>query len=723
MGTTFYIILKGKVSVLVRIPVTDDTGKIIDFNLKEVSILGTGSSFGELAIIEDLKPRAATIIAKEPCHLAVLGRASYKKCLGIHQKKELDAKIEFLLSIPLFKSWSIHALMKFTYSITIKTYIMKQVIYKEDTPGDEIYIIRSGEVISTKNIEMNYSIEKAEEMLIDDKQQVYTYKKEPFSKLINIAVLSSGQIFGEEEAYDSYRKDKLLDKLTKENSKNVLINKKLTENILRQATMTCSSLRAEIWYLSKKSFFAKLEPYAGSFSTLILMVKKKAHWTEDRIKEIVKSATLNINYLVGNSPIKTRPSPNNDIITTIKYKHRWKNQAHTIIKSNPVDIESLNLGFENKIIDKSDSFIHKLLDTKNSIENNETSKMVLSTKQTEEHLYHQTNKKNNDINSKDDHKKIIIAENPNIKYWDLKLDTGVAIGTTAREGASKIRERLRSFKVKPIYHNPQALLNTAMLAKKKLQEKLQYTSFVNKESYTSIHEYNKVNSVSKMSDKIRDRPSTKNKERMDQTQSKIFQNKSSAETDDRLEEKRSLSRLVNILKSRSRLNKCEDDENSQIYNSFSIDKKHKNSQDKFSNTSTNLWNLDNKAGPIQSNATVIVSSFMNTQSSFDGNSNLKVRGEHINDFYDVKLKNFKISYRKKSPKHENFRFLSQSKDTIRKQSPSPLARSKLLERALTSNSKIRGRIIDFGTNKKVIRTPSVIIHSFNSYQENIYNKN
>ena len=715
MGTTFYIILKGKVAVLVRIPVTNDEGAIINFNLKEVTTLGTGSSFGELAIIEDLKPRAATIIAKEPCHLAVLGRESYKKCLGIHQKKELDAKIEFLLTIPLFKSWSIHALMKFTYSITIKTFIMKQIIYKENIPGDDIYIIRSGEVISSKNIEINYSIEKAEQLLIDDKQQVYTYKKEPFSKIIKIAVLSVGHIFGEEEAYDLYKQEKLLDKLAKYDSK--INDKKLKENILRQATMTCSSLKAEIWYISKKNFFSKLEPYTSSFNILISMIKKKAHWKQERIKEIVELATSNINYLVGNSTIKTRPSSNNDINTIIKYKQHWKNLAQTTIKSNHSDKKSLNLSLELKIKEKNFAFINKSFDAKNSIENNEISKNFSPERQVQENGIGLSNNQSDDYN----HKNIVIAENPNIKYWDLKLDTKSAMGTP-KEGSSKNHKKISSFKVKPIYNNPEILLSTALLAKKKLQEKLQLTSFANKDYYNSMHEYNKMNRVSKIIPKVRDRPNIKIKERIDRPQSETLQSKKgSPQMEDNSEENKSLSRLVNILKSISKFNKYEDDENSQIYGSLSIDKRHENYEDRFSKTPTNLrWAIDNRTPQIKNNEAI--PSFMNTRSSFDKNSNLRARGEQMNDF--EKLRNYRISIKKISPKYQNFRFLNQSKDSITKKPDSPITTNKFLEKALsTTNSKFRGRIFDFDEHKKIIKTPSTIIHSFNSYKDVTNNKN
>lgn len=51
------------------------------FILTEVKILGGGSAFGELALIEN-KPRAATIRCKENCHFAVLDKTYFVHILS-----------------------------------------------------------------------------------------------------------------------------------------------------------------------------------------------------------------------------------------------------------------------------------------------------------------------------------------------------------------------------------------------------------------------------------------------------------------------------------------------------------------------------------------------------------------------------------------------------------------------------------------------------------------
>lgn len=73
-GSKFYIILKGLVGVLV--PKNGEKNVMI-----QVAELGSGYSFGELALITD-KPRAATITCKEECHFAVLAKENYLTILG-----------------------------------------------------------------------------------------------------------------------------------------------------------------------------------------------------------------------------------------------------------------------------------------------------------------------------------------------------------------------------------------------------------------------------------------------------------------------------------------------------------------------------------------------------------------------------------------------------------------------------------------------------------------
>jgi len=102
-GTTFYIILKGSVSIIkkeflqndeeakspkkfkkaksLRKKKTFSDNEDYDMIENEVKILEKGQSFGELALIEN-KPRAATLICKENSHFATLEKTYFDQILS-----------------------------------------------------------------------------------------------------------------------------------------------------------------------------------------------------------------------------------------------------------------------------------------------------------------------------------------------------------------------------------------------------------------------------------------------------------------------------------------------------------------------------------------------------------------------------------------------------------------------------------------------------------------
>ncbi len=85
VGTNFWVILEGSVGVNVWTTFKNSAG-YEDRRLEEVRILSHGSSFGELALLEN-KPRAATIRCKEACYFAVLEKEEFQSilCTGFNK--------------------------------------------------------------------------------------------------------------------------------------------------------------------------------------------------------------------------------------------------------------------------------------------------------------------------------------------------------------------------------------------------------------------------------------------------------------------------------------------------------------------------------------------------------------------------------------------------------------------------------------------------------------
>ena len=186
MGTTFYIILKG------RLRVYNQQFDIIDENLmnfKQETVLETGKTLGESAILSDvLTPRNISIKALENTFLAVLDRKSYKNVLELEEQKEMEEKIEFLSNIVVFKNWGERSLRSILPYFLVKKWSRKQILYKEGEEVRDIYIIRTGEMKCSKIIDLNSGNNK-ELILIDDKSHVYIYDQESSQKMIDVIMI------------------------------------------------------------------------------------------------------------------------------------------------------------------------------------------------------------------------------------------------------------------------------------------------------------------------------------------------------------------------------------------------------------------------------------------------------------------------------------------------------------------------------------------------------
>lgn len=181
MGTTFYVILKGKVGVIINSLEQGDNNLVP----VEVSQISAGGAFGELSVIEtQLKPRTATIICKEDCHFAVLDKNSYRQILGLSEKKKIDIQLDFLAGLPIFSGWSRHSLKPMIYLFEKIKYNKGSVIYKEGDMDSNLYVIRSGEVKFTKNITIKPRGDG--EVIFGEKSQVYTCEKFPVQKMIEV---------------------------------------------------------------------------------------------------------------------------------------------------------------------------------------------------------------------------------------------------------------------------------------------------------------------------------------------------------------------------------------------------------------------------------------------------------------------------------------------------------------------------------------------------------
>mgnify|MGYP003563412372 FL=1 len=113
-------------------------------DFQEVTELHQGSGFGELSLISD-KPRAATIVAKEDCYLAVLNKKDFRRILGRFEEKRNNLKVNFLYSLPFFKDWTRMAMQKFSYYFSEKALKKHQLLFREGEKTDGVFFVKSGE--------------------------------------------------------------------------------------------------------------------------------------------------------------------------------------------------------------------------------------------------------------------------------------------------------------------------------------------------------------------------------------------------------------------------------------------------------------------------------------------------------------------------------------------------------------------------------------------------
>ncbi|CAD8141766.1 unnamed protein product [Paramecium pentaurelia] len=148
VGTTFYIILQGRVSIHKRMFVGDC------YQEKELIQMSDGQAFGELAL-ENNEPRSASITAVTPTHLAVLDAEDYMviKKTVINQQRQMY--FEEFAKLSIFKDWKFMSVKSLFDVMKLNKFRLNHTVYKEGDPSNEVYFIQTGEFKVIKCLRMN----------------------------------------------------------------------------------------------------------------------------------------------------------------------------------------------------------------------------------------------------------------------------------------------------------------------------------------------------------------------------------------------------------------------------------------------------------------------------------------------------------------------------------------------------------------------------------------
>ncbi|KAG5363729.1 cAMP-dependent protein kinase regulatory subunit [Yarrowia sp. B02] len=115
----------------------------------KVNSSGAGSSFGELALMYNA-PRAATVVATQPCVLWSLDRVTFRKILldGTHQRRSMYDG--FLREVPILKDLGSYERNKLADALTSQVVEPGTAVIVEGEAGDAFYLVESGEAEVTK---------------------------------------------------------------------------------------------------------------------------------------------------------------------------------------------------------------------------------------------------------------------------------------------------------------------------------------------------------------------------------------------------------------------------------------------------------------------------------------------------------------------------------------------------------------------------------------------
>ena len=152
-GDCLYYILHGLVSIQLSIQIDtgiQDKNQIVNVE-KNIGELRDGEIFGELALLYNI-PRTASVIALTDTSLIKIDKMPFTKYLKNVFEGQLQDQIEFLQICPIFNKMPKELLIKLGIRSVIKKFATGQIILKNDTKSESIFVIRRGTVKVIKEI-------------------------------------------------------------------------------------------------------------------------------------------------------------------------------------------------------------------------------------------------------------------------------------------------------------------------------------------------------------------------------------------------------------------------------------------------------------------------------------------------------------------------------------------------------------------------------------------
>ncbi|EAR90895.2 cyclic nucleotide-binding domain protein (macronuclear) [Tetrahymena thermophila SB210] len=263
----------------------------VEGDFVQVSTLKAGSSFGELALIND-RPRLATIVCSQNCKFAVIDKDNFQRILKEQEEIKLIKALNLYSSIPLFENFSTYLLKQVHWSSFKVKYKMNEKVFAQGEESDCMYIVNSGQFLIFQKFEQSTktAIEEEEMNNLNDEQFFNSYKIQPQGKKkaintnfnyiegtdIKIAQLLPYQLIGEEDLFEGSK---------------------------RSYNVICTSLEGELIRIKLKEFKQKILNDVGAHQYLTINVPKKRKLYEEKILHQKTIIINNIQLISSKQPV------------------------------------------------------------------------------------------------------------------------------------------------------------------------------------------------------------------------------------------------------------------------------------------------------------------------------------------------------------------------------------------------------------------------------------
>ncbi|KAK3266094.1 hypothetical protein CYMTET_25260 [Cymbomonas tetramitiformis] len=132
VGEKFYVVVSGKVDVLVRgdASVKDTIERGPHAGLFVAVTLGSGDAFGEIALMRS-EPRSATVAARTRCEVLTVTKDSFQEVLEQVYGTSLNDKLKFLNSLNILRGRPAKRIIQLAHFLNVSSHISGTVFYPD----------------------------------------------------------------------------------------------------------------------------------------------------------------------------------------------------------------------------------------------------------------------------------------------------------------------------------------------------------------------------------------------------------------------------------------------------------------------------------------------------------------------------------------------------------------------------------------------------------------